>query len=122
MGTSAEKNFLELILPQGILDYFLLSDFVSSASEVNIYLEEKNLVPSEYRNDKLSSKGFFEQISVQDFPLRGKAVFLHIKRRRWLNHNTGCSRFQGLGAGSQRNANDQRIRVFFKSNISIPVR
>ena len=104
MGTSAEKNFLDLILPQGILDYFLLCDFVSSASEVNIYLEEKNLIPSEYRNDKLSSKGFFEPISVQDFPLRGKAVFLHIKRRRWLNHSTGSVVFRDwdLVAGGTR--------------------
>ncbi|MDT0688148.1 ISAon1 family transposase N-terminal region protein, partial [Autumnicola psychrophila] len=29
--------------------------------------------------------GFHKEITIQDFPVRGKKVFLHIKRRRWLN-------------------------------------
>lgn len=94
MSTTSDKNFLDLILPQGILDYFLLTDFTSTVSEVNIYLEERNLIPSEYQKDKLISKGFFEEITVQDFPLRGKAVFLHIRRRRWLNQTTGVVVFR----------------------------
>jgi len=31
------------------------------------------------------SKGFFERIKVQDFPIRGKVVYLFIKRRRLRN-------------------------------------
>jgi len=45
-------------------------------------------VPKEYRESKLSSKGFFEEITVQDFPIRGHQVYLHITRRRWLNEDT----------------------------------
>jgi hypothetical protein len=37
----------------------------------------------------LESKGYFEEETVRDFPLRGKACFLKIKRRKWLNHDTG---------------------------------
>ena len=88
MGSIDDKNILDLILPKGVLEYFSLTDFTCS-SEINLYLEEKNVVPQEYKNDKLTSKGFFDQITIQDFPLRGKSVFLHIKRRRWLNHRTG---------------------------------
>ena len=33
----------------------------------------------------LHSKGFFPEIEVQDFPIRGKAVYLRVKRRRWEN-------------------------------------
>ena len=29
--------------------------------------------------------GFHKETTIQDFPLRGKTVFLHIKRRRWLD-------------------------------------
>ena len=89
MGSATDKNFLGLILPQGILEYFLLTDFTSSISEICVYLEEKNVIPEEYRGDKLISKGFFDEVTVQDFPLSGKAVFLHIRRRRWLNQTTG---------------------------------
>ena len=35
------------------------------------------------------SKGFLDEITIQDFPLRGKFVYLHIKRRRWTNKTTG---------------------------------
>lgn len=34
---------------------------------------------------KVLSKGFFPEIVIQDFPIRGHKVFLHIRRRRWLN-------------------------------------
>jgi hypothetical protein len=43
-----------------------------------------------HRNGKGSkySKGFFPEIVIQDFPIRGHKVFLHIRRRRWLNTET----------------------------------
>jgi hypothetical protein len=36
----------------------------------------------------LVSKGFLEEITIQNFPLKGKYVYLHIKRRRWTNKIT----------------------------------
>ncbi|WP_249216053.1 hypothetical protein [Flavobacterium psychrophilum] len=29
-----------------------------------------------------------EEITIQDFPLRGQFEYLHIKRRRWTNKST----------------------------------
>jgi len=34
MGSAADKNFLDLILPQGILEYFSLTDFTGSIGNV----------------------------------------------------------------------------------------
>lgn len=73
-----------LLLPEGTLDYFDIVDVKESISEVIIYLEEKNLVPDEYHGQDTESKGFYEPVVVQDFPLRGKKVFLNIRRRRWI--------------------------------------
>lgn len=50
--------------------------------QVEIYFEEKNMVPTEYANDKLESKGFYEQISMYDYPLRGYTCILYIRKRR----------------------------------------
>jgi hypothetical protein len=47
-------------------------------------LEEKNEIPKEYSESKVESKGFYDPITVQDFPIRGKKVFLNIRRRRWV--------------------------------------
>jgi len=83
------NTFLELVLPEGILKYFEVSDFKKGAESYSIYLTEKNIPPEEYASDKLTSKGFYEDSTIRDFPIRGKASYLFIKRRRWLNETTG---------------------------------
>ena len=52
-----------------------------------IYLDEKNKLPSQYDASEYESKGFYDRIMIQDFPIRGKAVYLCIRRRRW-RHKT----------------------------------
>lgn len=114
METATDKNLLDLILPQGILEYFLLVDFSTTSAEISLYMEEKNIVPAEYQRDKLSSKGFFDEITVQDFPLRGKAVFLHIRRRRWLNHTTGAVVFRDWNMVAQGTRMTTEFASFLK--------
>jgi hypothetical protein len=84
-----EKDIAQLLLPAGMLDHF---EVVSVSREVDrkdkypvlkIHLEEKNNPPSGYAPGELESKGFYQAKQVQDFPIRGKRVFLSIKRRRW---------------------------------------
>jgi transposase len=50
---------------------------------LQIDLEEKNQIPSGYDISKYESKGFYTEKIIQDYPIRGKAVYLCIKRRRW---------------------------------------
>ncbi len=54
-----DNNGYRLLLPEGTLDYFIISDVKESASEIVIYLEEKNEVPKEYAGMKVESKGFY---------------------------------------------------------------
>ncbi len=82
-------NLAKLLLPADISEFFFISDVIQSKESLTIYLEENDAHPIEYLDDKLVSKGFFESITVQDFPLRGKSVFLNIRRRRWTNETTG---------------------------------
>jgi hypothetical protein len=42
--------------------------------------------PEEYKNDKLESKGFYEEVRMYDYPMRGRSCILYIKKRRWYNH------------------------------------
>lgn len=84
-----EKEFLAAVLPSGILEYFTFAEVQNNPDSFEIYLEESNKHPEEYKGQKLSSKGFCQQISIQDYPIRGKAVYLKIRRRRWLNETTG---------------------------------
>ncbi len=86
-----QDSFSELIklLPEIVVDYFELTSYEKAEEILHLYLKEINSVPKESRQNKLSSKGFFEEITVQDFPIRGYQVYLHITRKRWLNEDTG---------------------------------
>lgn len=41
------------------------------------------------KKDSLKSKVFLPEIIVDDYPLRGKIVKLHVKRRRWTDKTSG---------------------------------
>ena len=84
-----ETNGYRLLLPEGTLDYFIIADVKESSTDIVIFLEEKNEVPSEYSNMKVESKGFYDTVVVQDFPIRGKKLFLNIRRRRWIVKDDG---------------------------------
>lgn len=79
----------QYFLPEGMLDYFEIVRHDASADKIHFYLEEKNVLPKEYGSEAAQSKGFLAEITVEDFPLRGKPVLLHIRRRRWTLIDTG---------------------------------
>lgn len=83
-------QLLELFLPEGILDYFEITDFTQESSGQNlytkrltIYLEEKKEIPQEYSKYKYKASGFMPAKLIQDCPVRSNLVTLSIKRRRW---------------------------------------
>lgn len=78
----------ELLLPEGVLKYFEVVFAEKTSSTITIHLDELNIIPEEYKEDKLESKGFYPSVAIQDYPLRGKVVILQVRRRRWTNHST----------------------------------
>lgn len=85
---SSTASLLRLFLPDFILENFEFKGVIEDIETFHIELEELNNPPSEWVDFKVHSKGFFPQIVIQDFPIRGHKVFFHIKRRRWLNTET----------------------------------
>lgn len=78
-------ELLKLVLPAVLIEHFDLIRTQSSDGRLHLYFEEKAAQPSEFSSMPLVSKGFYDEITIQDFPLRGQLVYLHIKRRRWTN-------------------------------------
>lgn len=85
---SAELQLLELILPEGILDYFEITSVKNIGIGYEVYLEEKPDIPSIYVGRALRCHGFHQEQTIHDFPLRGKVFDLKVKRRRWLDTET----------------------------------
>lgn len=77
------KTLVSFLLPDGLLEYFDITEAAAGKEGLSIYLEEKNIAPDGYTSEHLVSKGFHDQIKVEDFPIRGKKAYLYIKRRRW---------------------------------------
>jgi len=61
----------------------MLGNVETKKMEFAIYLDEHNRLPSGISVSQYESKGFLPSRRIQDFPIRGKAVYLHIRRRRW---------------------------------------
>jgi transposase len=66
-----------------LVTYFTLRRHKTEEEELHLYFEERNEPPQEVGSQEVKSKGFYPSSTVQDFPLRGKSVYLHIRRRKW---------------------------------------
>ena len=87
MGTTLE--LLKLVLPEILVTHFEITSYQKQDTVLHLYFEELNTPPQEHNDKQLISKGFYKEITIQDFPLRGKQVYLQIKRRRWRDKQTG---------------------------------
>lgn len=81
-------DVIKLLLTEVLVNYFKLTKHETKQGELHFYFTELNTVPEEFKALHLSPKGLFPEATVQDFPIRGKNVFLHVIRRRWLNEST----------------------------------
>ena len=79
----AMKELLDLILPGDVLAFFEVVKESTTSARIDIYLDEKNIPPHEYGGQGVLSKGFTGTTRIQDFPLRGRSVYLHVRRRKW---------------------------------------
>ena len=89
-----ERSLLEEILPTLLHEHFeivghlKLGCIETKKMEIEIHLDERNELPIGHSRSDYESKGFLPSSRVQDFPIRGKAVHLVIRRRRWRHKQT----------------------------------
>lgn len=85
-----QESLLSLFFPDGLLDYFDIVDYQTDSTNnelynkgLTIFLEEKKIIPIEYKEIEIKACGFMESREIDDFPIRDMLVKLNIKRRRW---------------------------------------
>ena len=103
-------DFIENVFPSELMEYFQILNFQELCSVKDkleywlIDFEEKNELPHGYSSFDYESKGFVGSKLVQDFPIRGKGVYLRIKKRRWRHKQSGeviQRDFSFIAAGSK---------------------
>ena len=77
-------DLLKVLLPELLITHFDIVNHHTRDNVLHLYFEEKKPIPQEFSSEQIVAHGFHKEITIQDFPIRGKQVYLHIKRRRWL--------------------------------------
>lgn len=80
-----------ILLPGEVFEYFTLTSVKDDNEVVELFLEEKDIIHCPIAGHEYEKNGFYEEMSIQDFPIRGKKALLRIKRRRWVDKTTGKS-------------------------------
>lgn len=89
--TPMNLEIFSLFLPPSTLEYFDCDDYKIIPSDEPfgetyiLRLTEKNIfpvLPEEYANKPLRFKGYTEK-KINDFPIRGRKVVLHLRQRKW---------------------------------------
>lgn len=82
-------ELVKLLLPDFLVEYFDIIKAEEVDGVLHIEFEEKNIIPQELTHRPYQSNGFHSSVLAEDFPLRGKQVLFHVKRRRWIDKTTG---------------------------------
>lgn len=83
-------QILKTIFPEVITDNFDFTDYQESEDRLDYWLEERGYMSREdYKKGTVREYGFTDERVIQDFPIRGKAVYLHVRRRKWRDTEDG---------------------------------
>ena len=93
--TSMEKSpYIELaecLLPEEMVEYFEVVKVEKTAETLDVTLEERDNGVAGYEAGDLRPNGFYEESVVRDYPVRGRKMSFHVRRRRWVEIETGKS-------------------------------
>jgi hypothetical protein len=85
-----QSEMIWMCLPQGLEELFEIVRFERTEQAYDIWLDEKKERSEEdRRNPNIVAKGYTEYAVIQDFPLRGRPVYLHMRKNKWWNKLTG---------------------------------
>lgn len=83
-------HLLRAILPEVLIDNFDIARFEKTDSRFDIWLDEKKVqLREDKKNRSIIANGFGEYHTMQDFPIRGRATYLHLRKRKWLDKDSG---------------------------------
>ena len=81
---------LKTVFPAVITENFEFVNCEESAERLDYWLDERGYMSREdYKKGSVREYGFTDERVIQDFPIRGKAVYLHVRRRKWRDTEDG---------------------------------
>lgn len=90
-----EKNpYIELaecLLPEEMVEYFEVVKVEKTSETLDVTFEERDSGVDGYEAGQLRPNGFYPESVFRDYPVRGRKMAFHVKRRRWVDIKTGRS-------------------------------
>ena len=78
-----------MFLPQGLGELFEMVRFERTEQAYNIWLDEKKeRSEAGRRNPNIVARCYTDYVVIQDYPLRGRPVYLHMRKNKWWNKET----------------------------------
>jgi len=78
-----------MFLPKGLDELFEMVDIKMTDQAYDIWLDEKKeLSDEDCHNPDIVARGYTEYAVIQDYPLRGRPVYLHMRKNKWWNKAT----------------------------------
>lgn len=107
----------QILLPDEVSHYFTITDIKNAGNTVEIYLEENDEYLTPEDGHEYDKNGFYEPMNIQDFPLRGRKTILKVKRRRWIDRNTGKSVGNNYKLVAEGTRHSKEFAAFLKEFI-----
>ena len=111
------KDIFELIFPKGIFEWFELTEGKSDEKTASIVFVEKDIPPllESHKDKKIIAKKF-HNITIIDFPLRGKKTSLTFRRRYWKIEGQKEYLKRDIQLAFEGTQLEKKFAVFLKEN------
>lgn len=78
-----------MFLPEGLNELFELVNIERTDKAYNLWLDEKKQLSREdRRNPNIVARGYTDYVVIQDYPMRGRPVYLHMRKNKWWDKET----------------------------------
>lgn len=105
-----------------VVDVLELGDVSTKKMIFEIHMDEKNKLPEGVDSSQYESKGFLPSSRIQDFPIRGKAVYIVFRKRRWRHKTTRKELSNNYSHVAEGSRLTQELSVFLKGTGRDPRR
>ena len=86
------RDLIDLIVPSEITAHFVFESYEEVSGVYVIHMTEKDDVSHIHKellhDGKAVLDGYMNPIDLQTYPLKGKEVFIRLRRRRWKKKGT----------------------------------
>ena len=114
------EGLMKMLLPSDFINCFTIEKIIETKETWEILLHEKeDKIPKELIGKKIVKDGFCNPIELQSFPIKGKAFYIKVFRRRWKEAGTQNSFNNTYDLNEEGMKATREFGVFLKEDLGV---